>query len=311
MRDVQPRVLLVLTVGVLAVSTAAIMIREADAPALSTAALRLVFASAPALALLPLRGRRELPALGRGGIGWALLSGLCLALHFVVWIGSLELTSVASSVVFVTTSPLFVAGLSAARGEPPARGMWLAIAICLVGGLLIGGADLARGGAALWGDLLALAGAFFVAGYFEIGRGLRASISLTTYTGLVYPAAALFTLVIAVTARQPLSGFNQKTYLLLVLLALVPQLIGHSSLNWALRYLSAPFVAIAVLGEPVVSTLLAVFLLSETPGPLAIVGSLVLLAGVWLALRAERAVAVPLSAPDAAAVATIVTPTGE
>src|SRR5581483_11276470 len=166
MRNVSARVLVVLALGVLAVSTAAIFIREADAPAVSTSALRLLFASVPALALLPLRGRRDLTRVGGSGLRWALLSGFCLALHFLTWIGSLELTTVASSVVFVTTSPLFVAGLSAVRGEPPSARMWRAIGVCLVGGLVIGGADLGRGSAAIWGDLLALAGAFFVACYF-------------------------------------------------------------------------------------------------------------------------------------------------
>jgi drug/metabolite transporter (DMT)-like permease len=291
MRNVSARVLLVLAVGVLAVSTAAIFIREAHAPALSTAALRLLFASAPALALLPLRARRDLPRIGTPGLRWAVLSGACLAVHFVTWIGSLELTTVASSVVFVTTSPLFVAGLSALRGEPPSARMWRAIGVCLAGGCMIGGADIGRGGAAIWGDLLALAGAFFVACYFEIGRRLRASVALTTYTGLVYPVAALCTLAITVGARQPLTGFNGKTYLMFVLLALVPQLIGHSSLNWALGYLSAPFVAIAVLGEPVLSTIFAAIFLHELPTSLAVAGGVVLLAGVWLALRAESAAA--------------------
>ena len=289
MRNVSARVLLVLAVGVLAVSTAAIFIREARSPALSTAALRLLFASVPALALLPLRARRDLPRIGSGGLRWALLSGFCLSLHFVTWIGSLELTTVSSSVVFVTTSPLFVAGLSALRGEPPSARMWRAIGVCLLGGLVIGGADFGRGGAAVWGDLLALAGAFFVGCYFEIGRKLRASVAVTTYTGLVYPAAALCTLLVAAGARQPLAGFDGKTYLMFVLLALVPQLIGHSSLNWALGYLSAPFVAIAVLGEPVLSSLFAAIFLHELPSLLAIAGACVLLAGVWLALRAESA----------------------
>jgi drug/metabolite transporter (DMT)-like permease len=289
MRTISPRVLIVLTIGVLAVSTAAIIIREITAPALSIAAWRLIFASLPALGLLPLRGRRELRRVGRNGVGWALLSGACLALHFISWIASLQMTTVASSVVFVTISPLFVATFDALRGEPPSRLMLLAIAVCIAGGALIGGADLAHGTRSLEGDLLAIAGAFFVAIYFALGRRLRASLSLTTYTGVVYPAAALLTLLAAIGARRPMLGLDATTYGLLVLLALVPQVIGHSSLNWALGYLSAPFVAIAVLGEPVISTVLAALVLDERPGALQALGGMVLLAGVWIALRAEHA----------------------
>jgi drug/metabolite transporter (DMT)-like permease len=279
MRTISPRVLIVLTIGVLAVSTAAIIIREITAPALSIAAWRLIFASLPALGLLPLRGRRELRRVGRNGVGWALLSGACLALHFISWIASLQMTTVASSVVFVTISPLFVATFDALRGEPPSRLMLLAIAVCIAGGALIGGADLAHGTRSLEGDLLA----------FALGRRLRASLSLTTYTGVVYPAAALLTLLAAIGARRPMLGLDATTYGLLVLLALVPQVIGHSSLNWALGYLSAPFVAIAVLGEPVISTVLAALVLDERPGALQALGGMVLLAGVWIALRAEHA----------------------
>lgn len=304
MRQASPRVLLVLALGVIAVSFSALLIRWANAPALSTAALRLVFASGPALALLPLYGRRDLPALGGDGSRWAALSALCLALHFTTWIASLELTSVASSVVFVTTSPLFVAALVGLRGEKPAPAMWRAIAVCLAGGAVIGATDIGRGGAAIWGDLLAVAGAFFAGCYWAIGRRLRADLSVTTYTGIVYPLTAALLVVFALGARQPLLGFSAKTYLMFLLMALVPQLIGHSSLNWALGYLTAPFVAIAVLGEPVIATILAALFLGETPGALAVAGGCVLLAGVWLGLRAETA-GVPEGLPDAPAVAVV------
>lgn len=283
----RPGILTVLFVGVAAVSCAALFVRLADAPALSTAAFRLLFASAPALALLPLRGRRELPRLDGPAWWWFALSGLCLALHFATWIASLELTTVSSSVALVTTSPLFVAAFVIVRGERVSGATLIAILICLLGGLLIGLADVGRGNRAIAGDLLALAGAAFVAVYFALGRRLRVAVSVTTYIGVVYPIAALVLTLIALAARQPLSGFGGKTYLLFALMAFVPQLLGHSALNWALGYLSAPFVAIAVLGEPLIATLLAALFLAEFPGPLRIAGGCVVLAGVYLGLRAE------------------------
>lgn len=284
----RPLVLAVLFGGVLAVSAAALFVRLADAPALTTAAYRLGFAAGPALALLPLRGRRELPALRRGEWGWLALSGVCLALHFATWIASLEMTTVSSSVALVTTSPLFVAAFVWLRGEEVSAGTLLAMLVCLAGGLIIGAADLGAGGRALQGDLLALAGAAFAGAYFALGRRLRAHSSVTTYIGVVYPLAALGLLALAVGGRQRLDGFDGETWLMFALMALVPQLLGHSSLNWALGYLSAPFVAIAVLGEPVIATVLAAIFLGELPGPLRIAGGIVVLAGVYLGLRAER-----------------------
>ncbi len=287
MRNVRPVVLLVLFIGVAAVSTAALLVRLADAPALSTAALRLVFAAVPSLMLLPLRGGRELPLLGRSEWRWAALSGVCLSLHFATWIASLGMTTVSSSVALVTTSPLFVAGFVALRGERVSRGTVVAMLICLAGGLLIGYADTGRGREALTGDALALAGAAFAAAYFAIGRRLRTVTSMTTYIGVVYPIAAVGLVVIALAAGQPLHGFSGGTYLMFLLMALVPQLLGHSALNWALGYLSAPFVAIAVLGEPVIATLLAAVFLSELPGPWRVAGGAIILTGVYLGLRAE------------------------
>lgn len=287
MRQVRPLVLLVLLAGVLAVSCAAIFVRLADAPALSTAAMRMLFAALPSLALLPLRGRRELPRLGRDDWRWACLSGLCLALHFATWIASLGMTTVSSSVALVTTSPLFVTAFVALRGERVSRATLLAALVCCAGGLTIGAADLGGGREAIAGDLLALVGAAFAGAYFAIGRRLRGVTSMTTYIGVVYPIAALGLVAIALAGRQPLWGFSGRTYLMFLLMAAVPQLIGHSSLNWALGYLSAPFVAISVLGEPVISTVLAAIFLGEVPGATRIAGAAVVLAGVYLGLRAE------------------------
>ncbi|HEY8837029.1 MAG TPA: DMT family transporter [Dehalococcoidia bacterium] len=287
MRTVRPGILVVLFVGVAAVSSAALFVRLANAPAISTAAMRLLFASVPTLMLLPLRGRRELPRLTRGDWRWIVLSGLFLSLHFATWIASLGMTTVSSSVALVTTSPLFVAAFVVIRGEHVSRATLVAMFVCLAGGLLIGYADFGRGADAIKGDLLALAGAAFAALYFAIGRRLRGYTSMTTYIGVVYPIAAIGLVLIALGARQPLSGFSGKTYLMFVLMALLPQLLGHSALNWALGYLSAPFVAIAVLGEPVIATILAAIFLSELPGPWRIVGGAVVLSGVYLGLRAE------------------------
>jgi drug/metabolite transporter (DMT)-like permease len=281
-----------LALGVVAVSFAALFIRLAQAPPLAIASYRLVLAALPVLVLAVWRRRRELRGLSVAERRAMLLSGLCLAGHFATWVASLKYASVASSVALVTTSPFFVAGFAFLFvGERTSRRMLVAISICLAGGFVIGAADLATGLRALYGDGLALAGAAFAGVYFALGRRVRSRVSLLAYVGIVYPLCAVVLLVLAIGARQPLSGFNGSTYLYLVLLAVVPQLLGHSSLNWALGYLSAPFVAISVLGEPILSTLLAVIFLAERPGPERIAGGVLILAGVYLALREERATA--------------------
>jgi drug/metabolite transporter (DMT)-like permease len=286
--------------GILAVSTSSIFIRFAqqDAPSLVIAAYRLTLAS---LILAPLalkKYRAELRSLTRLEVGLSLLSGFFLALHFATWISSLEYTSVASSVVLVTTTPLWVALLSPLllreiNGKTVVIGMVLALA----GGVVVSLADACTWqaglvcpplatfvrGTAFFGDFLALCGAWAAAGYVLIGRRLRAKMSLIPYIFVVYGMAAVVLLIILGISREPVFGYLPVTYLWLLLLALVPQLLGHSTFNWALRYLPASLVSITLLGEPIGSTILAYLILKEAPTPLKILGALLILAGIYVA----------------------------
>lgn len=278
-----------LGIGVVAVSLAAPLIKVADAPPLSIAAYRLALSGAPLMALAAWRNRQELARLSTGDRRAIALAGLCLAAHFATWVASLRYGSVASSVALVTTSPLFVAGFAFIfTGERTSRLMLGAIVLCTAGGLVIGAADWAAGRRELFADALALSGAGFAAAYYALGRRVRARISVVTYAALVYFVAGAALVAGAAVARQPLTGFSGRTYLIFACLAIVPQLIGHSALNWALGYLSAPFVSIAVLGEPVLATLLAAVFLREMPGVQRVAGGMLLLAGVYVALRDER-----------------------
>ncbi|MFZ1041385.1 MAG: DMT family transporter [Anaerolineales bacterium] len=294
-----------LFLAILAVSTSSIFIRfaQTDAPSLVIAALRLVFAS---LALAPValtRHRAELAALTRRQLLLGLLSGLFLAVHFATWISSLEYTTVASSVVFVSTGPLWVALLSPFfLREPLTRPVVIGMSLALVGGIVIGLADACswnKGlvcpsmnqilhGRMLFGNFLALIGAWMVAGYLMIGRKLRAGISLVPYIFLVYGMAAICLLIIVLVARESLFGYHWLTYVWILLLALVPQLIGHSTYNWALAYLSAAFVAVMTLGEPIGSSILAYFILQEAPTITVIAGGVLILIGIYLSTRGNK-----------------------
>ncbi len=289
-------------VAILAVSTASIFIRFAqrDAPSLAIAALRLTFASIILAPMAFTRYRTELSALTRRDLLLGVASGLFLGVHFATWITSLEYTTVASSVVLVSTGPLWVALLSPFfLQERLSPGALLGLALALVGGAVIalsGGCTWDRGlscanigqvleGHSLRGDLLALAGAWAVTGYLMIGRRLRAKINLVPYVFLVYSVAALGLLGVIWFLHVPVLGFPPITYLWLILLALLPQLIGHSTYNWALRFLPAAIVAIMTLGEPIGSATLAYFFLQEVPTVTVLIGGALILAGIYITVR--------------------------
>lgn len=277
-----------LIVGVVAVSWAAPLIRFADAPSLAISAWRLTFAATPLLLLALVRERSVLAALTPRTWGWLVLSGVALALHFATWIASLKYTTVASSVALVTTQPVWVAlfawAVLSERVGPRGLG---AIALCLAGSVLIGARDFAAGGQALWGDVLAVLGAILAAVYFVIGRRVREALTLGSYVGVVYSVAALSLLAAHLFVDSPLTGFTPRTWAVLAGLAVVPQLIGHSLLNASVRHLSAPFVAVSTLGEPVLSTLWAIPLLGERPDWVQLTGGGMALVGVVLMAREE------------------------
>ena len=284
---------IVLITGIIAVSAASILIRSAqtEAPSLVIAAYRLAVASLVVVPMAMWRHQDELHRLRARE--WLLMAvaGIFLALHFATWVTSLEYTSVTSSVVLVTTSPLWVAVASwFLLREKLTRPIIFGLFVAVVGGFIIGLGDTTQGSrsAPLLGDFLALLGAFMVTGYWLIGRRMRSSQSLTAYVAIVYGTAALVLLMMVGVARQSLSGYDPIIYLWLVLLALVPQLIGHSSFNWALARLPAVSVAVATLGEPIGASILAYFLLGEAPTTLTILGAALVLTGIALTLRIQQ-----------------------
>lgn len=270
------------------------------APSLVIAALRLTFATLLLAPIALTRHRTELQNLTRNQATLGVVSGLFLAVHFATWISSLEYTSVASSVVFVSTGPLWVALLSPMLlNEKLTRATVVGLALALLGGTLIGLSDacvIQNGiqcpelsqvmqGRAMWGNFLALAGAWAVTGYLIIGRKLRAKMSLIPYIFLVYGMAAVALIVIMLAAGQSPFGYEAKTYGWIFLLAAVPQLIGHSTYNWLLKQLSATLVAITTLAEPIGSAFLAYIFLNELPTNAVALGGLLILAGIYLAAR--------------------------
>jgi drug/metabolite transporter (DMT)-like permease len=274
-----------LVVAVLAVSWAGPLVRFTDAPALVVAAWRLLLSVLFIAAVLLVR-RTPPPRLTLRDWAFAAGAGVFLALHFWSWIASLDLTTVSSSVVLVSTQPVFVALLSGLfLGEMATRRQWAGILIAVSGAIVIAWGDFALGRDALVGDMLALAGAVFVSVYYVIGRRLRVLVDLWWYIGIIYGIAALVLVVAVLLAPgAALTGHGTQDWLVFAALAAGPMMLGHTLVNYALRYLRAYVANLALLGEPVGATIIAWLLpaIAEVPGPQTLIGGLLILGGIGL-----------------------------
>src|SRR5215210_5751295 len=282
---------LVLFVGVLAASTAALFIRLAYAAegsgsvglGLLLAAVRLSVAS---LALSPIWwGLRKAGPHQAGAIGYAVLAGIFLGVHLALWIISLAYTSIAASATIVTTNPIWVALiLWLWRGETPSRLTAAGIMVAISGGALIAVGD--AGGASagtkpLLGDLMALGGALTVSLYLILGREAQhRGLGIGQYVATAYVVGALTLLPAPLLLGSGYAGWPAEAYLYGVLLALIPQLVGHTSFNWAVRWVSPTLVALVILAEPVGGSVMGYLVFGEAPGYLVIAGAAVLLIGV-------------------------------
>ena len=279
----QARVVPVLAAGVVAISFAAVFFKLAQPThPLVAAGLRLLIA---ALLLAPFTLRAFVKGRLSGRVvRTALVGGFAYAIHFGAWVWSLELTSVAASVTLVTATPLMLAGASFfTRRDPPSKRTWLALAVATLGIIVVGGGDHGTSFSNLVGDALALIGAAGMAVYLAYVRRLGA-FDVWSFAGLVTPIAAVILLGLAVSLGHDPIPASPEAFYYLVLAALVPQLIGHSALTWALRHTPATSVGIATLGEPVGATLLAWWLLTESPSPITLVGCVLTLVGVAISV---------------------------
>ena len=282
--------------GILFVSTASIFIRfaQAEASSITIAAARLVIASLILVPIALIRHGPEWRKMTSANLLKGILSGIFLALHFATWITSLQFTSIASSVVLVTTTPLWVAILSPlVLREPIRRSVIIGLVVSIAGGVIVGightcaidqGRVICQGqvftGRAMWGNFLALFGAWMAAGYMLIGRQLRKQLNTLTYVALVYGVAALILSVAVFIRAEPVLGYSGETYLWLLALGIIPQLLGHSLFNWSLKYISAAYVSLTLLGEPIGTIILALIFLRESPTSIEGVGAILILVGI-------------------------------
>jgi len=231
----------------------------------------------------------QLAPLSGASWGLGMLSGVALAGHFATWITSLSYTSVASSVVLVNTSPIFVAiGSILFLGERPRPVLYLGLVLAIAGTTIITLSDTTAGKDSLLGDMLALAGAVCGSVYLLLGRRLRRTLATGPYVTLSYSTAAVTLWLGAVALGEPLVGYPARTFGLFLLIALVPQVVGHTTFNWALKHVAAPALSVVLLGEPIGASILAFFLLDEKIGWITMAGGAIVLAGVALAIYSEK-----------------------
>ena len=281
--------LLILVLGIIGVSTGSIFARLADAPALVTAAYRVGLASVILIPLAIWKAGEELRNLSFHDIRLAISSGFFLALHFASWISSLDYTAIANSVVLVNTIPLWVGLLSPVMVQDRlSKATVISIIVSVIGGIVIGLGDFATGGPALFGDFLAVIGAICAAIYLLLGRNLRRNLSLLAYVVLCYGSAAVFLWLAVIALQLPVSGYDTQTVAAFWSMALVSQIIGHSSYNWALKWFTTGFIAVALLGEPIGSTIMAYLIFDEGLTWSKTIGGLFILSAIYIAASGEK-----------------------
>jgi drug/metabolite transporter (DMT)-like permease len=274
----------VLAVGLISVSASAVLIRFArDAHPLAIAFWRCAGA---VIVLGPFAGR-GLRRIDRGGWGVSLTAGLFLAVHFATWITSLELTTVAASVLLVSTTPIFVGAASwLVFKEKLSSTAWIGILLTFVGAAIIGGGDLS--GSSFIGDLLALIGGATAAGYVLAGRSARRKLGNVEYSFITYAVAGAAILGLCLIVGTPLWGYRAPTWAALVAIIIGPQLLGHTLINYVLKQIDATVVSVAIMVEPLIATWLAFVFLDEVPTLLAYPAGLAIIAGIYLVSTTRR-----------------------
>ena len=282
--------------ALLGISFAGPLVKLSSSEPLAIAAWRLFFSLIIVFVFLLHSGQwREWRGASRTDIGLATVAGVFLALHFWAWNASIQLTSIAASVTLVSLQPVFVVGISVLfLREYPNRVQLAGILLAFAGAMVIALpsvlSDDTVARSALTGNLLAISAAATAAAYYTIGRRVRASLGVWSYVGIVYLACFLVLLVLALARGVTLYPLGHREYAIFVGLALGPMLLGHTGMNWALRFMPAYVVNLLVLGEPIGATLIGALLpgIAQIPSGFTLVGGAIVLGGVITAAHATR-----------------------
>jgi drug/metabolite transporter (DMT)-like permease len=273
-----------LAIGVGAASVSAILVRYADGA--DPLALSFWRCAAGAAALLPF-ATGAIRRGGRSALTAPTIAGVFLALHFATWMSSVNLTTVAASVLLVSTTPVFVAiaALVLYKERLPAA-VWVGILLATGGAAFVGGGSL--GGSSMDGNLLAVAGAATAGGYVMAGQVARRTQGILEYAVVTYAVAGVLLLVVCLVAGVSLTGYPAGTWVAIAGLVLGPQLLGHTVINLVLSDIDATTVSVTIMAEPVIATALAFVLFDEVPTWLLYPGGAAILAGIYLVSTARR-----------------------
>lgn len=291
MKYLEKHPMIMVVVGLLGVSLSSIFVRLSDGPSVVTAACRLLWT---VLLLTPValgkkEIREEIFGTGKRNVILCILSGLCLAIHFTSWFESLKHTSVASSTAIVCTEVIWVSiGFCLFMKGKMNFKVILCIAVMIAGSMLIAFSDSMAGESHLYGDFLAVVGAVSVAGYTLIGKEMRNSMTTTAYTYIVYSTCALALVVTTAFQGYGISDFSIRTVGAGFFLGVVSTILGHSVFSWCLKYFTPSFLSGVRLLEPVIASIVAIFLFQEIPAVMQVLGGLIVLGGVFVYSKYEQ-----------------------
>lgn len=281
---------LLIGIGVISISTAAVLVKLAgSAPASIIANYRLLIAVLIMAPYVLWKKTGEFRLISKKDWLLTVLAGIFLALHFIFWFESLDHTSVASSVVLVSLQPIFAfLGTYFFFKERFSSGLIISMIIALIGSILIGWGDFRISEEAFLGDLLALLGAVMVTVYFLSGQSVRTRLSVVTYTFIVYGISALTLIIYNLVLGYSFVGYTGNQWLIFLALAIVPTFFGHSLFNWALRWVSTSTISMGIIFEPVGASLLAYLILGEEITPAQWLGGTIVIFGLMLFILSTR-----------------------
>lgn len=270
-------------IGVFSVALSAIFVKMTSADSGVTAFYRMLFSVLIMSPVFFLKYTHEIKKLSKRDWTFASIAGVFLSFHFILWFESLNYTSVASSTVLVTLQPLFAfAGTYFFFKEKVSIKTLIAGAIAIAGSVLIGYGDFKVSGSALYGDLLALIACALITAYLLFGQDVRKRLSLVTYTFVVYSVSTITLFFYILFKGESFGPYPTSEWMWFLLLAIIPNLLGHTLFNWALKWVSTNVISIAILFEPIGAAILAYFILGEYLSVSQIVGGSVVLAGITL-----------------------------
>ena len=286
MEQSESKIYILLAIGIFIISFAAILINLASAPPIIIAFYRMFFS---ALILTPFFLRRYSDKLNLFLNFRPAIAGLFLAIHFILWITAFEYTNVANAVIFVAMQPLFTLILEVLFAREDLReGVFFGVILALVGSIIISIGDINILFEKLWGDLLALSAAFFAASYLFLGRSFRKKVDYFPYIYTIYTYAAFFLGIFVLIKGLPFKGYGTTNYLYFLGLAVGPTLVGHSVLNYSVRFLPTTIVSLSILGEPIITTLLAWFILGEGITTVTVIGGIFIMGGIYWSVTKKQ-----------------------